>query len=79
MALRRAVPQWLGLGQAFAEFPGSQRLFIPDERWKTEARRHYARLQMPVKAGNFLTAAGRVRAGVDAVAAAVRTGTLAGG
>lgn len=55
----------------------SRRLFIPDERWKTEARRHYARLQMPTTASTFLAPLlERVRAGVDAMAAAVRTGAL---
>ena len=34
-------------------FRGRERLFIPDERWKTEARRHYARLQLPAKASDF--------------------------
>ncbi len=58
-------------------FRGRERLFIPDERWQTEARRHYARLQMPAKAANFLAPLlERVCTGVDAVAAAVRAGTL---
>ena len=77
LALRRAVRNGSVWVEHSLSFRGRERLFIPDERWKTEARRHYARLQMPVKAGNFLAPLlERVRAGVDAVAAAVRTGTL---
>ena len=76
-ALRRALRNgsvWLehSLG-----FRGRERLFIPDERWQAEARRHYARLKLPAKASDFLTPLlERVRAGVDAVAKAARAGTL---
>lgn len=28
-------------------FRGRERLFLPEERWQAEARRHYARLQLP--------------------------------
>jgi hypothetical protein len=58
-------------------FRGRERLFIPDERWQAEARRHYARLQLPAKASDLLAPLlERVRAGVDAVAKAARAGTL---
>ena len=58
-------------------FRGRERLFIPQERWAVEARRHYARLQLPAKAAPFLAPLlERVSAGVDAVATAVRAGAL---
>ena len=58
-------------------FRGRQRLFLPEERWQAEARRHYARLQLPAKAGEFLVPLlARVLVGVDAVAAAARSGDL---
>ena len=76
-ALRRALRNgsvWL---EHSLSFRGRERLFIPHQRWKTEARRHYARLQLPAKASDFLAPLlERVRAGVDAVAAATRAGTL---
>lgn len=76
-ALRRALRNgsvWL---EHSLSFRGRERLFIPDERWQAEARRHYARLQLPAKASAFLTPLlERVRAGVDAVAKAARAGTL---
>jgi hypothetical protein len=76
-ALRRAVRNgsvWIEHSPSFRE---RERLFVPDQRWKIEARRHYARLQMPTKASTFLAPLlERARAGVDAVAAAVRTGAL---
>ncbi len=76
-ALRRALRNgsvWIAHSLSFR---GRERLFLPDERWKTEARRHYARLQLPAKASDFLAPLlARVRAGVDAVAAATRAGTL---
>ena len=76
-ALRRALRNgsvWL---EHSLSFRGRERLFIPDERWQAEARRHYARLQLPAKASDFLTPLlERVRAGVDAVAKAARAGTL---
>ncbi len=76
-ALRRALRNgsvWL---EHSLSFRGRERLFIPDERWQAESRRHYARLQLPAKASDFLTPLlERVRAGVDAVAKAARAGTL---
>ena len=76
-ALRRALRNgsvWL---EHSLSFRGRERLFIPDERWQAEARRHYARLQLPAKASDFLTPLlERVRAGVDAVAKAALAGTL---
>jgi hypothetical protein len=58
-------------------FRGRDRLFLPPERWEAEAPRHYARLSLPTQATDFLAPLlERVRAGVDAVAAAARAGTL---
>jgi TnpA family transposase len=76
-ALRRALRNGSVWIEHSLSFRGRERLFIPDERWKTEARRHYARLQLPAKASDFLAPLlARVRAGVDAVAAATRAGAL---
>ena len=76
-ALRRALRNGSVWIEHSLSFRGRERLFIPDERWKAEARRHYARLQLPVKASDFLTPLlARVRAGVDAVAAVTRAGSL---
>jgi hypothetical protein len=76
-ALRRALRNgsvWL---EHSLSFRGRDRLFIPDERWQAEARRHYARLQLPARPSEFLAPLlERVRAGVDAVATAARAGTL---
>jgi len=76
-ALRRALRNgsvWLEYSLSFR---GRERLFIPDARWQAEARRYYARLQLPAKASDFLAPLlERVRAGVDAVAAATRAGAL---
>ncbi len=58
-------------------FRGRQRLFIPAERWQAEAKRCYARLSLPLKATQYLKPLlVRVRAGVDAVAHAARSGVL---
>ncbi len=76
-ALRRALRNGSVWIEYSLSFRGRERLFIPDERWQTEARRHYARLQLPAKASDFLAPLlARVRAGVDAVAAATRAGAL---
>ncbi|ABM96848.1 putative TnpA family transposase (plasmid) [Methylibium petroleiphilum PM1] len=76
-ALRRGLRNGSIWIEHSLSFRGRERLFIPDERWEVEARRHYARLQMPAKAANYLAPLlERVRAGVDAVATAVRTGAL---
>ena len=76
-ALRRAMRNGSVWIEHSLSFRGRERLFLPDDRWKIEARRHYARLQLPAKGGDFLAPLlARVRAGVDAVAAAARMGTL---
>jgi TnpA family transposase len=76
-ALRRALRNGSVWIEHSLSFRGRERLFLPDERWKAEARRHYARLQLPAKASDFLAPLlARVRAGVDAVAAATRAGLL---
>jgi len=76
-ALRRALRNGSVWIEHSLSFRGRERLFIPDERWKSEARRHYARLRLPAKASEFLAPLlERVRAGVDAVATATRAGAL---
>lgn len=66
--------QRLGADRTFLELPWRERLFLPDERWEVEARRHHARLQRPAKAANPVAPLlVRVRAGVDAGAVAVRS------
>ena len=76
-ALRRALRNGSAWIEHSLSFRGRERLFLPDNRWKAEARRHYARLQLPAKASDFLAPLlVRVRAGVDAVAAAARAGAL---
>jgi TnpA family transposase len=65
-ALRRALRNGSVWIEHSLSFRGRERLFLPDERWKAEARRHYARLQLPAKASDFLAPLlARVRAGVD--------------
>ena len=76
-ALRRGLRNGSISIEHSLSFRGRERLFIPQERWAAEARRHYARLQLPAKAAPFLAPLlERVRAGVDAVATAVRAGAL---
>jgi len=76
-ALRRALRNGSVWIEHCLSFRGRERLFLPDDRWKAEARRHYARLQLPTKASDFLAPLiARVRMGVDAVAAAARAGAL---
>jgi hypothetical protein len=76
-ALRRGLRNGSIWIEHSLSFRGRERLFIPQERWAVEARRHYARLQLPAKAAPFLAPLlERVRAGVDAVATAVRAGAL---
>ena len=76
-ALRRALRNGSVWIEHSLSFRGRERLFIPDARWKTEARRHYARLQLPARASDFLAPLlARVRVGVEAVAAAARAGSL---
>ena len=76
-ALRRAVRNgsvWITHSAAFGN---RDQLFIPAARWKTESRRHYARLGLPAKAAEFLEPLlNRIRSGLEAVAGAARAGTL---
>jgi TnpA family transposase len=76
-ALRRAVRNGsVRIGHSLS-FGGRERLFFPAERWQAEAKRHYARLSLPTKPGDFMKPLlARVRTGVDAVAAAARSGAL---
>ena len=77
LALRRAVRNGSVWIEHSMSFRGRERLFLPEERWQAEARRHYARLQLPAKASEFLVPLlARVLIGVDAVAAAARSGDL---
>ncbi len=76
-ALRRAVRNGSVWIEHSLSFRGRARLFFTDERWKDEAKKHYARLSLPGKAATFLKPLlARVTAGVDAVAAAARNGAL---
>jgi TnpA family transposase len=76
-ALRRSVRNGSVWIEHSLTFRGRERLFIPAERWQFEAKRHYARLSLPVTPAQFLTPLlTRVRAGVDAVAQAARSGVL---
>ena len=77
LGLRRAVRNgsvWVEHSQVFR---GRARLFFTPERWATESKRHYARLDLPSKASVFLKPLlDRVQAGVTAVAQAARDGVL---
>ena len=76
-ALRRSVRNGSVWIEHSLTFRGRERLFLPAERWQAEAKRHYARLSLPTKAAAFLEPLlARVRAGVDAVAEAARSGVL---
>ena len=76
-ALRRAVRNGSVWIEHSLSFRGRARLFFTDERWKAESKKHYARLSLPSKAATFLKPLlARVTAGVDAVAAAARSGVL---
>ncbi len=76
-ALRRAVRNGSVWIEHSLSFRGRARLFFTDERWKDESKKHYARLSLPGKADTFLKPLlARVSAGVDAVAAAARSGAL---
>lgn len=58
-------------------FRGRERLFLSEERWQAEARRHYARLQLPARADDFLVPVlARMLVGIDSVDAAARSGDL---
>lgn len=68
-ALRRSVRDGSVWIEHSPGFRGRERLFLPAERWKTEARRHYARLWLPATPAEFLEPLlARVRSSVDAVA-----------
>jgi Domain of unknown function (DUF4158) len=77
LALRRALRNgsvWIEHSFAFRR---RDQLFLPEERWRTEQRRHYARLELPHSATAFLhPLLERVRLGVDAVAQAAGDGVL---
>ena len=76
-ALRRAVRNGSVWVEHSLSFRGRARLFFTDERWQAESKKHYARLSLPSKAATFLKPLlARVTAGVDAVAAAARSGVL---
>jgi len=76
-SLRRAVRNGSMWVDHSLVFRGRARLFFTPERWAVEAKRHYARLDLPTKASTFLAPLlTRVRAGVAAVATAAREGTL---
>lgn len=76
-ALRRSVRNGSVWIEHSLTFRGRDRLFLPAERWQAEAKRHYARLSLPAEPADFLTPLlARVRAGVDAVAQATRSGVL---
>jgi hypothetical protein len=54
-----------------------KQLFIPEERWAIEARRHYTRLSLPPTARQFLAPVlNRLTSGLQAVAAAANSGKL---
>ena len=76
-ALRRAVRNGSVWIEHSLSFRGRARLFFTDERWAAESKKHYARLSLPGKAAAFLKPLlAKVAAGVDAVAAAARSGVL---
>jgi len=76
-SLRRAVRNGSLWVDHSLVFRGRARLFFTPERWATESKRHYARLDLPTKASTFLAPLlTRVRAGVAAVAQAAREGVL---
>lgn len=76
-ALRRSVRNGSVWIEHSLTFRGRERLFLPAERWQAEAKRHYARLSLPANPEDFLVPLlMRVRAGVQAVAVAARSGGL---
>ena len=76
-SLRRAVRNGSVWVEHSLVFRGRARLFFTPERWASESKRHYARLDLPAKATTFLAPLlTRIRTGVAAVAAAAREGTL---
>lgn len=76
-ALRRAVRNGSVWIEHSLSFRSREQLFLPATVWKAQARRHYTRLKLPSKAAAFLDPLlERVRAGVEAVDAATRSGVL---
>ena len=76
-ALRRALRNGSIWIEHSLSFRGRARLFIPTDRWTTEARAHYSRLSLPRDPAKFLEPLiAKVQAGAEAVAAAVRHGEL---
>jgi len=76
-ALRRAVRSGSVRIEHSLSFRGCARLFFTDERWKAESKKHYARLSLPGNAAAFLKPLlAKDPAGVEAVAAAIRSGVL---
>ena len=76
-SLRRAVRNGSVWIEHSLSFRGRARLFFTETRWQEESKRHYARLLLPANAATFLKPLlAKVRAGVDAVAAAARSGAL---
>ncbi|MBK5207357.1 MAG: Tn3 family transposase [Polaromonas sp.] len=76
-SLRRAVRNGSVWIEHSLSFRGRARLFFTDERWQKESKRHYARLSLPANASTLLKPLlAKVRAGVDAVAGAARSGVL---
>ena len=76
-SLRRAVRNGSIWIEHSLSFRGRARLFFTATQWQEESKRHYARLSLPANAATFLKPLlAKVRAGVDAVAAAARSGVL---
>lgn len=76
-SLRRAVRNGSVWIEHSLSFRGRACLFFTNERWQEESKRHYARLSLPANASTFLKPLlAKVRAGMDAVAAAARSGVL---
>jgi TnpA family transposase len=76
-SLRRAVRNGSVWIEHSLSFRGRARLFFTDARWQEEAKRHYARLSLPANASTLLKPLlAKVRAGVEAVAVAARSGVL---
>jgi TnpA family transposase len=77
LGLRRALRNGsVWIAHSFA-FRSRDQLFLPEKRWRSEQRRHYARLALPHNAKAFLhPLLERVGQGLEAVAQAAREGVL---
>jgi hypothetical protein len=76
-SLRRAVRNGSVWIDHSLSFRSREHLFIAPAVWKADARKHYLRLKLPVKASDFLDPLlERVRQGVDVVAQATDAGRL---